>query len=271
MQIIPLIVMLFLIQLFPYVRRFLPQRDEDWLFQPTSKHQNLLKLCQNILERQNPYYRQLSKKGKRRFIKRLMYLILNKTLVGYHNFELKLQEAILILSAQVQLTFGMQKFSLPHFKKIAVYPDIFYSNYLKADVKGLTSGLGYINISWKHSKEGYEDYTDNRNLLLHEFAHALLVQLARKSNNDYKIERAFAKYGQKALTIFEQLKAREKGHPYLRAYGMKNKHEFFAVCVEHFFESPLQFQHELPQLYAHYSKLLGQDPSSITTDYSYHD
>ncbi len=269
MPLLPILILGFLIQLFPYVRRFLPQRDEDWLFEITKKHQNLFLLSQSVLEEHNPYYRQLSAAGKRRFIKRLMYLILNKTLLGYHDMKLNVSQAILILSAQVQLTFGMKKFSLPHFKKILVYPDIFYSNYLKADVKGLTSGLGYVNLSWKHSLKGYEDYRDNRNLLLHEFAHALIIQLAKQKDNDYSIERSFAKYGDKAVAIFERLKNVEGGHPYLRDYGMQNKHEFFAVCVEHFFESPLQFQHELPQLYALYCKLLGQDPANLSNDYKY--
>ena len=184
-----LIIVLFilLIQLFPYVRVFLPQRDEEWLFKVTKKHGPVLKLIHEVLIAQNPYYFNLSPQGKRKFLRRVLYLILRKTVVGYQGLEVNLNMAILVLSAQVQLTFGMRRFSMPHFKKIILYPDVFYSRYFNQDVKGLTSGLGFINLSWRHSKEGYEDGEDNLNLLLHEFSHALMIELKKQLDVDYRI------------------------------------------------------------------------------------
>ncbi len=38
-----------------------------------------------------------------------------------------------------------------------------------------------------------------------------------------------------------------------------NYHEFWAVAVETFFENPVGFKHQLPDLYAAIARLLNQD------------
>ena len=48
---------------------------------------------------------------------------------------------------------------------------------------------------------------------------------------------------------------------YLRVYGGANKEEFFAVCVEHFFETPHEFKLQLDDIYKHLCILLNQDPT----------
>ncbi|MFY0643158.1 MAG: zinc-dependent peptidase [Bacteroidia bacterium] len=264
-----IILFVIVIQFFPFVRQWLPQRDEDWLFYITSRQQNIVKLIHDTLNKFLPYYVNLSKKGQQRFMKRVLFLILKKTVVGYHDFKINHEVAIVIFAAQVQLTFGMRKFSMPFIKKILVYPDIFYSRYLEHNVEGLTSGLGYVNISWKHGVQGYSDPNDNKNLLLHEFAHALMIQLARQEDNDYRIQYNIQKYGSKAIEIFEKLKKDGNGsHSYLRDYGLNNKHEFFAVSVEHFFESPERFKNELPELFDLLCKMLNQNSLNSRLDYA---
>ena len=263
-----IILFVVLINLFPYLRWVLPQREEEWLFKVTRKHAPIVKLIHAELIRSNEYYQKLSRAGQQKFIKRVLYLILRKTIVGYHDLKLDLNMAILVLSAQVQLTFGMRRFSLPHFKKIVLYPDIFYSKYFGQDVKGLTSGLGFINLSWRHSKEGYEDYNDNLNLLLHEFSHALMVELKMQTTADNRVVRSFEKHGEKAVAVFERINEKQGGsHPYLRDYGFTNTDEFFSVCVEHFFETPELFKRELRELFDIYCKLLNQNPLNTNNDY----
>jgi Mlc titration factor MtfA (ptsG expression regulator) len=43
-------------------------------------------------------------------------------------------------------------------------------------------------------------------------------------------------------------------------YAATNYHEFWAVAVEIFFESPDQFRDELPELYEAMATVLNQDP-----------
>lgn len=52
----------------------------------------------------------------------------------------------------------------------------------------------------------------------------------------------------------------ENHSSFLRSYASTNQQEFFAVCVEHFFEASKSFRENLPQLYSHLCILLNQDP-----------
>ena len=54
---------------------------------------------------------------------------------------------------------------------------------------------------------------------------------------------------------------------FLRKYAGVNEHEFFAVCIEHFFEVPEQFQSNLPKGYYNLSLLLNLDPLNVSGNY----
>ena len=75
------------------------------------------------------------------------------------------------------------------------------------------------------------------------------------------------KYIGKAENYFDTLDRREKKYEYLRSYAFTNEHEFFAVCVEHFFESPDKFALELPKLFDIMCSLLNQNPLNTVDDY----
>lgn len=256
------------INLFPYVRRLLPQRDEDWLFELTGEHKNLVKQIHELLKKLSPYYNNLSPEGKKKFVKRIVMIIFKKTIVGYHDLKVTKEMAILVMAAQVQLTFGLKRFSLPHFKKIILYPDKFYSKYFGQHLQGLTSGRGFVTLSWAASLDGIKDPKDNLNLMLHEYAHALKLnnQFAKRSDKDAVFANSYEQHEHKASTIFEQLASRGK-HYYLRDYAFTNEDEFFAVCVEHFFETPEVFKKELPALYRIMCDTLNQNPLNTFKDY----
>jgi hypothetical protein len=54
---------------------------------------------------------------------------------------------------------------------------------------------------------------------------------------------------------------------FLRDYSKANTEEFFAVCVEAFFESPEKFKRELPEIFQLLQFLLNQDPHNKHMDY----
>jgi len=108
-------------------------------------------------------------------------------------------------------------------------------------------------------QEGFIIPNDASNVALHELAHALQAENHVRSvfskifnEIDY---RKFNELGVKKL-----FKIREKRHKYLRAYAGNNMIEFFAVCIETFFEQPDKFNDHLPDLFAVMVNLLKQDP-----------
>lgn len=64
-----------------------------------------------------------------------------------------------------------------------------------------------------------------------------------------------------AKPVLASMKINE-GPQFFRDYAKSNIHEFWAVCVEHFFEAPIQFKEHLPELYYAMCKVLNQDMAS---------
>jgi Mlc titration factor MtfA (ptsG expression regulator) len=113
-----------------------------------------------------------------------------------------------------------------------------------ARLKGGTSSSGFILLSWPDLISGIQVEDDKINLELHELAHAFEINIMRGSDFDEKFAHYFDYWQEQADNEYPRIKAGEKS--FLRAYGGTNTHEFFAVCVEHFFEAPLEFSQKLP-------------------------
>lgn len=225
--------------------------------QPGRNFTQQRKKFEPILIKNFEYYRLLSENSKLKFLLRCFTFIKNKEFQGRDGLivtdEMKLQ----IAAAAVQLTFGLHDFLLRHFHTFLIYPDVYVSPASGALHKGETSLRGVIVLSWKHFVEGYELSTDKLNLGLHELAHALDLSRIVKATDPFFFD-YFAKWQAASDTTFNEVNRSEEH--YLRKYSGTDEREFFAVCVEHFFEDPHGFKKNIPQLYSHLSVLLKQDP-----------
>ena len=209
---------------------------------------------ENILYEEFPYYKLLEPKRKREFIIRLIDVKNNMVFEGQHGFSLNDHNLCLLCASMVQLTFGYADYRFYHFKKIIIVPDIFHSKYIGADVKGLTYAGGYIYLAWNYFYDGYKEYKNKINLGLHEFAHALMIQKVGLLNEEQlKRFKGMFRWMKKER---EQKKAEL---PLFRDYALSNLEEFWAVSVEIFFEQPLEFRHEYPNLYRLMVDALKQD------------
>ncbi|MDC1395759.1 zinc-dependent peptidase [Bacteroidia bacterium] len=213
----------------------------------------------------NPYYKHLSKEGKVKFISRLIHLFPKKQFVGREGENITLEKKIIILSALVQLTFGLKKYVLPRFEVIAIYPSDFYSRLLDVQVKGLTFSRGHILLSWFDTLKGFYKPKDNLNLAIHEWSHALVIDHSHDTS-----KRMYATLNTRSddlQSYYHDIKSNKDMYPYLREYGFTNEHEFFAVCAEHFFETPEEFIREMPDVYVIFTALLNQNPLNRSNDY----
>ena len=213
------------------------------------------------------YFQNLSPAGRSKFIKRIVHFINSKKFIGHHGLEVTGEMRVLVAASAVQLTFGLKKFILSHYHTIRLYPEAFYSKMLDAHLKGGTSEGGTISLSWADFKDGYADPEDKYNLGLHEMAHALKLDLIKGYDFDDRFAAYFDQWNDVALIAFKKMATGSAS--FLREYGATNMHEFFAVCVEHFFEVPEQLKKELPHIYYHLAFLLNQDPLNIVNDYSF--
>jgi hypothetical protein len=201
-----------------------------------------------ILSQNFQFYKQLKPKYKRYFEHRIANFINTYEFVG-RDISVTEEMKVTIAGTAIMLTFGMRDYLNPLFKRIIIFPDIYYSDQTENYHKGeFNPRLESIVFSWKHFKEGIEITNDNLNLGLHEFTHAFHI-------HSLKSDKAPAVLFNESLqNLFKvvsnpQLKEQLITSGFLRDYAYENQFEFVAVLLEYFFESPQEFKSKFPSIF----------------------
>jgi len=204
-----------------------------------------------------PYYRSLSPALQERFMKRTVTFMTTKQ---FEYVEIVPEERmpLLISAAAVQLTFGIEHYLLDYFEKIYVLHHDYHYGLNSMPFQGHVNHEG-IYLSWNNFTRGFENYNDGDNVGLHEMAHALTyVNFNVTEGEDEGFRQRFIQFSQTGRWVFAQMQTEEAGG-FLGNYAASRYEEFWAVCVEHFFERPVAFKIHLPELYAAMCELLNQD------------
>ncbi len=211
------------------------------------------------LNRYNPYFASLSMPMKERFLDRVVKFMMNKEF-RYHKLEEDEKNPVLISGAAVQMTFGLRNFIMDYFPVIHITSKEYVMHHDNETYFGHVSHSG-IYISWKHFLAGYEDYSDAVNVGLHEMAHAVSydVFLGMQDRHDRSFKERLLDFRMEGGPVF---RAMREGDPHLlNDYATTNFDEFWAVCIETFFENPVTLRDEEPGLYQAICDLLNQDPT----------
>ena len=215
-----------------------------------------------VLNLEFGYYQKLPAKSKEEFLRRVKYFYHNKNFIAKGGAIIEDRMKVLICASAAQLTFGLPRLRLPHFEDILIYPSSYFNKRTGRKHMGEINTQGLMVFSLEHIEKSLEIPNDGYNLLLHELAHALRFE-------DYypNDERHFLY--QDDINVLHHLYKRMKvplenrSISFLNKYAGSNFEEFFAVSVESFFERPIEFKAQLPDLYACLRKLLNQDPEIL--------
>ncbi len=208
--------------------------------------------------RYNPYYKSLSTADKKFFLHRTTEFMQAKEF-RFHSMVEEEYIPVLISGAAVQMTFGMKNYLLDYFPVIHIIRKEYTLNIDKETYYGHVSRSG-IYISWNSFLEGYEDYADSVNVGLHEMAHAVSydVFLGQQDRHDADFKQRLQGFVMQAKPVF---RAMRKGASHiLDDYAITNFDEFWAVCIETYFENGEEFQRTMPDLYLSVCDLLNQNP-----------
>lgn len=210
------------------------------------------------LVKYNPYYLSLSGEQQQRFLSRTIHFLWLKEF-RFHSMQEEDNISLLISAAAVQMTFGLKNYTLDYFPVIHVIRKEYILEMDKETYYGHVSRSG-IYIAWNHFIQGFEDYSDSVNVGLHEMAHAVSfdVFLGQCDNHDHAFRCRLEGFAEEGRPVFRAMR-RGMSH-LLDDYGATNFDEFWAVCVETFFENPAEFKARMPDLYISVAELLNQDP-----------
>ncbi len=208
-----------------------------------------------LLEKHSEYYRRLSSVNKQKFIYRVHTYLKMVKIEGRLGLTVTQEMRALVAASCIKLTFGHTYYVPEKFNQVFLYPDAFVLNNGTQAMQGSTSPNGIVALSWKTLKKSFEIHDDNRHLGIHEMAHALRFNRRKGGGEDQIFEQYLPLWEQEALPVFRNI---NNDNDYLREYAAANLEEFFAVCMEQFFETPRRFSAEHPQLYRAICLLLNQ-------------
>ncbi len=206
-----------------------------------------------------PVYKKLSNRQKQKLEYRILRFRKDKQFVFNGLIPRQEDMALLLSATATMLTLGLKNYRIPAIERIIIYPDQYFSLINRQDHIGeYNPGLKTLVVSAHHVKQGFKIPNDNKNLGVHEFAHALSFNAIIESSSE---ARYFKKYIAKINLLFDDKIFIQKlaSSDYFRAYGRTNEHEFFAVLAENYVETPEQFQKEFPELYLLMGKILKFD------------
>ena len=212
---------------------------------------------QFILRQKFIFYNQLNDKQKQYFHHRLASFNTTYQFIPRGDFQMNKEAQTLISATYIMLTFGMRKYLVDVFDKIIIYPEEYYSNHSEQYHKGeFNPMMKAVAFSWKHFEEGYQTDNDNLNLGIHEFGHVIHHHSLRNNDGSSLLCKKYYKI------IMEEVnhppnKQRLIDSKYFRIYAYTNQFEFISVIIEHYFETPKQFEIEFPELFYNVAKMLN--------------
>jgi Mlc titration factor MtfA (ptsG expression regulator) len=216
----------------------------------------------DTLQKYFKFYQALSPSSQAIFEQKVTLFIYGKQFIPRDIDEVTVEAKVLIAASAVQLTFGLPDYPLRHFNRILVYPNDYYSRITRRFHKGEVNPMfGIIVLSWQSFVDGYIEPHDAFNLGLHEMAHALRLETLMRKTATILDEDVFDELDEHAERVCQQMETAASN--VIRPYACRNKHEFFSVAVENFFERPTELYAELPQVYAILAKILKQDPLPV--------
>jgi MtfA peptidase len=210
----------------------------------------------NTLQLEFPYFKKLNLAKRALFCKRVVEFIKHTRFVGKQKLEVSNKMKILIAACSQQLTLSFKKnYLYDHFDRIFIYPTKYLSTVTNSYHVGEMNTAGLLIFSWEDFYQGIKVENDNRNVGLHEFAHALeFIDIANKPTDDrfsFALDKEY-------MVAHDFIKTRSE-EQFFRNYAMTNRAEFFAVATEYFFESPEDFYAAHPVTYELFCKIYGQD------------
>lgn len=215
---------------------------------------------ERVLAAFSTYYNGLNEDNRQRFVVRLERLFKEMRFVADRGYEVRPDMKIVVLSALVQVTFGLDRFTLNEYNLIELKAGDYVNKETGKVFRGhVDTKRKSITLSWPGVQKGFQIPDDAYNSCIHEFSHCLVIENSKSGFLakffDLDDWQAWKRDSHQAL-----LELRADDDPFMRKYAATNMMEFFAVAVETFFEQPQQFKVQLPELYKRLGALLNQDP-----------
>ena len=235
----------------------------------------------NILERNVPVFRRLSKNDQVELVGHIQVFLAEKRFEGCGGLKLTDEMRVTIAAQACLLLLHRKTDYFPGLVTILVYPSTYIVDerrHVEGPIweEGATARLGEsgqrmgtIVLTWDSVRSGAADPSDGKNLVLHEFAHQLDYENGAADGAPALSTREQQSSWRAVMrSEFASLRAADETgiRMLLDNYGATNPAEFFAVTTEAFFERPKSLRAHHPKLYAELARYFQQDPVEYSAE-----
>ena len=202
------------------------------------------------------FYKELDTEDQKIFQKRMM-IFLSEVYVEGVKIEVVDLDKILVAASAVIPVFGFAEWHYSNLSSVLLYPDNFNDD-LQFDpenksrfISGLVGSGQFKNqmiLSKKALHAGFSNPLDAENTGIHEFVHLIDKMDGVADGVPERIMKQPYMIPWLKL-IHNEMEAINNNKSDIRKYGGTNEAEFLAVVSEYFFERPLKFEENHPELY----------------------
>ncbi|WP_435314057.1 zinc-dependent peptidase [Cellulophaga fucicola] len=234
-----------------------------YFFTPSKDTIRLSALDEQLIIEKLPAYSLLSLEQKKKFKNRVSRFRANKTFLFAEKSDRDEEIKLLLSATAAFLMLGFKDYRIASIRKILIYPSAYFSTLTKQNHLGeYNPQLKTLVFSAEHVLSGFDDATDNLNLGVHEFAHALVFHFKKDLKfTAVKFRKGLTKMNR--LLEDEEFLQRVESTQYFRPYAITNIHEFFAVTLENYVETPSDFVATFPELYQIMTRMLNFEAFSF--------
>ncbi len=227
---------------------------------PFTKLKPLSQEEENFVSQNFPIFKELSSAQQLKCKERIVWFRSKKYFVFYGNVDRREELKLLLSATTVIMTLGLRQYRMNRsLIRIIIYPSQYYSRINRKHHLGeYNPNFKAVIFSADNLWKGFENLTDNRNLAMHEFAHALSFELMKTNSLQGRKFRVGLRRI-KELFKEEDFLVKLAVSEYFREYGLTNLQEFFSVAVENYFETPAIFKNDFPELFEELRNMLNMD------------
>lgn len=228
-----------------------------------------------VLRENFPLYSRLPDEDREELKGHIHVFLEEKRFEGCNALEITDEIRVTIAAQACLLLLHRETDYFPEMKSIFIYPTLFYSDVKEEDEFGIVSeyeedrsgeswDYGPVVLSWEDALVGATGEEGGYNSVIHEFVHQIDLEngapdgVPRLANREQY--QSWERVMSESFEKFEH-KLDAGRDTIIDEYGVEGPDEFFAVAVEHFFQTPLELRDEFPRLYDEFKSYFKQDPA----------
>jgi len=231
---------------------------------------------QQMLITRLPVYERLPAALKQELQAHIQHFLYTKQFVGCNGQDITDEVRVVIAAEACLLILNRASTRYKNLRWIYVYPSTFIAKREQQDAYGVVSeskthmlgeswSNGRVILAWDSVERGMYNFSDGRNVVLHEFAHQLDQEDGAADGAPLLYTRdSYQIWAQVFSQEFTQLQAKlaRGGNSLIDSYGATNPAEFFAVVTELFYERPAQMRKRHPELFKALQGYYRLDPEA---------